>query len=128
MCSNNRRIKLMKTGNYDDDYSEESLWRKITKFAVKAGEGVIEKALTLYETMKDEDTPVWAKATIISALGYFISPVDAIPDIIPVVGFSDDLGMLAGACVAVAANVKDEHIRKARETLRKWFGGLDYGV
>ena len=118
----------MKKENYYDDYSEESLWEKITKFAVKAGEGVIEKALTLYETMKDEDTPVWAKATIISALGYFISPVDAIPDIIPVVGFSDDLGVLAGACVAVAANVKDEHIRKARETLRKWFGGLDYGV
>lgn len=67
---------------------------------------------------KDEDTPIWAKTTIMGALGYFISPLDAIPDITPFVGYSDDLGILVAA---VATHIKDEHVEKAKETLKKWF-------
>ena len=62
----------------------------------------------------DADTPVWAKGIIIGALGYFISPVDAIPDIVPVVGYTDDLGALAIALAAIAAHIKDEHVAKAK--------------
>ena len=52
---------------------------------IKAGKEVIEKALILYYCLQDDDTPAWAKTTIIGALGYFISPIDAIPDLVPVV-------------------------------------------
>lgn len=103
------------------EYSDESFWSKVKGFASVAGQGVLEPALKLYYAAQDGDTPVWAKAIIVSALGYFISPIDAIPDVTPVVGFADDLGVLVAAVAAVAAHIKSEHVDRARETLRNWF-------
>ena len=102
-------------------YSDESFWDKLKGFALSAGRVVVEKALTLYYCHRDNDTPVWAKAVIVGALAYFILPTDAIPDIIPGAGYTDDLGALAAALTTLAAHVKQEHIRRARETLRRWF-------
>jgi uncharacterized membrane protein YkvA (DUF1232 family) len=66
-------------------------------------------------------TPVGAKSIIVGALGYFISPVDAIPDIIPVAGYTDDLGVLTMAFATVAMHVKDVHGDMAKEKLKQWF-------
>jgi uncharacterized membrane protein YkvA (DUF1232 family) len=55
------------------------------------GREVIEKALWLYYAAQQPNTPLWAKTAIYGALGYFISPIDAIPDITPVIGYADDL-------------------------------------
>jgi uncharacterized membrane protein YkvA (DUF1232 family) len=114
-------IKLEEASKYEKNFSDESFWDKITKYAKKAGESVLEPALKMYYSAKDEDTPLWAKTTIFGALGYFISPLDAIPDFTPVVGYSDDLGMLTAAIAVVAAHIKEEHVKKAKETLKKWF-------
>ena len=108
--------------DYSNEFSENAFWDKIKQYAQKAGESVLEPALKLYFCLKDADTPAMAKATIIAALGYFISPIDAIPDIIPVMGFTDDLGILAAAVAAVAAHIKKEHEKMAREKLKQWFG------
>lgn len=108
--------------DYKNAYEEESFWSKISNQALKAGKEVVEKALTLYYTFIDTDTPAWAQSIIVGALGYFISPIDAIPDITPVVGYADDLGVLAAALATVAAHVKEEHIAKAKETMTQWFG------
>lgn len=108
--------------NYSKAYSEPSLWKKLGGYALAAGREVVEKVLTLWETLKDKDTPAWAKGVIIAALGYFISPIDAIPDVIPGVGYADDLGALAAALAAVAMHVKDEHVAAARLKLEQWFG------
>ena len=62
------------------------------------------------------------KATILGALGYLISPIDAIPDFIPVAGFSDDLGVLAAAIAAIGFYIDDEVKNKADEKLAEWFG------
>lgn len=83
---------------------------------------VLEQALKMYYSATDPDTPLWAKTTIYGALGYFISPIDAIPDLLPVLGYTDDIGVLIAAATAVAAHIKDEHVRKARDTLQQWFG------
>lgn len=112
----------MKNSDYAKDYSEDSFWTKLGNYAVTAGKEVVEKALMLFEALKDKDTPAWAKGVIVAALGYFISPVDAIPDVIPFIGYADDLGALAAAFAAVAAHVKDEHVASARATLERWFG------
>lgn len=117
----------MATDQYSEAYTEDSFWKKLQKFAIVAGKEVVEKALTLYETLKDADTPAWAKSVIIVSLGYFISPVDTIPDAIPLAGYADDLGGLAAALAAVAMHVKDEHVASARATLTKWFGAGDEG-
>ena len=104
-----------------DAYSEESFWSKVRRFAKSAGRDVIEKALLLYYTAKAPETPPWARTVIYSSLAYFISPLDAIPDLVPVVGFSDDLGALA-ACIGMTAVFMTAAVRKqARDKLAKWF-------
>lgn len=107
---------------FGKDYSEEGFWTKVRNFAKVAGEGVLDPALKLYFAALDPATPIWAKTVIYTALGYFISPIDAIPDATPIVGYADDMGVLAAAVATVAAHIKEEHVKKARETLRSWFG------
>jgi uncharacterized membrane protein YkvA (DUF1232 family) len=107
--------------NYSQSFSEESFWEKLRRYAKIAGREVVEKALTLFYALKDKDTPVWAKGIITAALGYFIVPMDAIPDIAPFIGFADDLGALGLALASVLAHIKDEHRSKARVQLGKWF-------
>lgn len=107
---------------YSNKYDDDGFWKKVGKFALKAGKAVIENALKLYYCYKDSDTPTWAKSIIVGALGYFIMPLDAIPDPTPVIGFTDDAGVLVAAVGAVAAHIKKEHVEKAKETLKRWFG------
>ena len=111
----------MSDNKFEDAYSDSSFWEKVKKYAKTAGESVLEPALKMYYAAQDSDTPAWAKAIIYSALGYFILPVDAIPDVAPVVGYSDDVGALVAAVAAVAAYIKQEHTDKAKETLKQWF-------
>lgn len=111
----------MSDDQFNASYSDDSFWEKVKQYAKAAGEGVLEPALKMYYAALDSDTPAWAKATIFTALGYFISPVDAIPDITPVVGYADDLGVLTAALATVAAHIKDEHVKKAKEVLARWF-------
>ena len=108
-------------GQYDKEYSEESFWRKVRRNAFAAGRQVIEKALTLFYCLRDPDTPGWAKAVIIGALGYFILPMDAIPDLIPGAGYADDLGAITVALGTVAVHIKPEHTEKAKGKVSDWF-------
>ena len=62
---------------------------------------------------------------IFSTLGYFILPVDLVPDFIPVVGFTDDLAALIACYVKVSPNVTPEISSKADVKMREWFGGVD---
>lgn len=109
------------SSEYAEAYTEKAFWEKLKNFALIAGKIVVEKAITLYYCLLDADTPIWAKGIIVASLGYFISPIDAIPDVVPVVGYSDDLGVLVLALAAVAAHIKKEHTEKATETLSRWF-------
>ena len=112
----------MSDNKFENEFSDEGFWSKVKKFAKSAGENILNPALKLYYAAQDPETPTWAKTTIYGALGYFISPIDAIPDLTPVVGYSDDLGVLVAATAAVAIHIKEEHKEKAKETLKQWFG------
>jgi len=114
--------KQILSTNYEDKYDEKLLSRKISSYARVAGQKVVFQVLTLYYCLLDKDTPKWAKAPIISALGYFIFPLDAIPDIIVGAGYSDDLGVLVVAMGTVLAHVKDEHREQARAQVTRIFG------
>ena len=94
---------------YRRHYSEVSFWNKIWRFAKSAGLEIITLALTLYACFRDVDTPAWAKTVIVGALGYFIFPLDQLPDIAPLIGYADDFGVLTAALAMVAAHVKPEH-------------------
>lgn len=60
----------------------------------------------MYYCLQDPNTPLWVKVIIIAALGYFISPIDAVPDVLPFVGYGDDATAIAGAFSAIASNIK----------------------
>jgi uncharacterized membrane protein YkvA (DUF1232 family) len=110
--------------DYSAHFNESSFWDKLRQFAFKAGRQVVKIALVLYYCLRDPDTPASAKAIIASSLGYFIFPLDAIPDMSPLVGYSDDLGALLLATTIVAAHIKPKHQRLAEDKLRDWFGNL----
>lgn len=79
---------------YTACYSEASLWNKILKYGRKAGVSVIYGGLLLYYLLQKEGLPLQVKAAIIGALGYFIMPVDMLPDIFVGLGYTDDLAVL----------------------------------
>jgi uncharacterized membrane protein YkvA (DUF1232 family) len=103
-------------------YSAPRFWNKLKKAALTTGRKLLLTALTLFYCLKDKDTPTWAKGVIIGALGYLVLPADAIPDIIPGIGYSDDWGALVAALGTVAAYIKDEHKAKAAEQMARLLG------
>lgn len=107
---------------YGSHYSERKLWNKLRRTIRVAGRELIEKALLLYFVLRDPRAPVWAKTTVIAALGYFIAPIDAIPDLLPGAGFIDDLGVLALALGSVAASITPRMRERAGRLVAKWFG------
>ncbi len=107
--------------SYSEEYSESGFWDKASKVLKAAGEQTLLLALKLYFSARDPDTPTWAKTTIYSALGYFICTMDAIPDLTPILGFSDDLGALTVAMATVAVYIKEAHVQKANEKMQDWF-------
>lgn len=111
----------MNNSDYSNEFTESSFWQKLTNAAKTAGYELIEKALIMYYATMDKDTPVWAKTILIGALGYFICPVDAIPDAIPIVGYADDAGAIAAALGTVAVHIKREHREMAKSKADEWF-------
>lgn len=105
-------------------YNDDDFWKKMSGFARKAGVKVVYTALKLFYAAKDPETPVWAKSAIFGALGYFIVPLDAIPDLTPMVGFSDDLGVLTMAMVCVISHITPQVEKNARAKLSEWFGDV----
>jgi len=70
-------------------------------------------AAAAYYCAVDKNTPFRAKGVLFAALGYFILPMDAIPDIFAVVGFTDDIAVLTAALAMIRAHIKMEHYEAA---------------
>jgi uncharacterized membrane protein YkvA (DUF1232 family) len=103
-------------------YSDDSFWDKIKTYGKKAGREVVERALWLFYAAKAPGTPTWARTAIYGALAYFIFPLDAIPDFAPLVGYTDDLGVLVAALGTVAGYITDDVKQQASARLAAWFG------
>lgn len=115
---------------YSKDYSDSSFWDKVKSVLKSAGLPLIYKAFQLYYVMQKPDCPMHIKAAIVATLGYFISPIDLIPDFTPFVGFTDDLGAIAAALILAQMYVDENVKRQAREAIDNLFGkgtsdGLD---
>src|SRR4051794_33556312 len=106
----------------DDEARNEKFVRE--GFAAKARRHLnrlplAQETVALYFCLLDPKTPVWVKGIAAAALAYFILPLDAIPDLLPIAGFSDDAGVLAAALTAVSAHISDEHRARAKA----WIAG-----
>lgn len=116
------KYKKYGVDKYSKDYSEAGLFSKITGNIKKAGLGLIYKALQLFYVAQNPNVPMKIRAAIIAPLGYFISPIDLMPDITPFVGFTDDAAVIAGAMLIAQFYINDEVRQKAKDTIRKLFG------
>lgn len=106
-------------------FSFLALWQKLNRYAKTAGVKVVYSVLLLFYAYRRKETPRWAKNIVLGTLGYFLSPIDALPDLTPIIGYTDDLGILAFGVVTIAGHINDEVKNRARNTLGKWFKNYD---
>ena len=106
---------------YSNKFSQKDFVEKISRIAKRAGSKLVYAALILYYTLQSDKVSKSDKAIIIGALGYMISPLDVIPDAIPIAGLTDDLAVLLYVLKKVWTGIDPEIIAKAREKLSKWF-------
>ena len=109
-------------GKYKDNYSENKFWGKLGKVAKKLGSRPVYLLLLLYYVMGDSNVSMKDKAIICGALGYFILPVDLVPDLIPGLGYTDDIAAIVAALKLVVNNITPEIDAKAKKKVREWFG------
>lgn len=102
-------------------FREQQLWSKLKRFAQSAGVKTVYSVLLLFYAFQRKETPSWAKNIILGALAYFISPLDFVPDLTPIIGYTDDLGVLSFGLVTIAGYIDAEVRQKARGRLSGWF-------
>jgi uncharacterized membrane protein YkvA (DUF1232 family) len=106
--------------SYSNKFTNGEFLEKISKIAKRAGAKLVYVALILYYTLQSDKVAIKDKAIIIGALGYLISPLDVIPDAIPIVGLGDDLAVLLYVLNKIG-NISDDIKDKAKSKLNKWF-------
>ncbi|MGP1469069.1 MAG: YkvA family protein [Hoylesella shahii] len=107
--------------SYKDKFTQSGFIEKISKIAKRAGSKLVYAALILYYTLQSESVSLKDKTMILAALGYLISPLDVMPDAIPIAGLSDDLGVLLYVLRKVWTDIPEDVKEKAHNKLTKWF-------
>ena len=70
-----------------------------------------------YYCATDRETPFRVRGILLAALGYFVLPIDVVPDILAVVGFTDDIAVLTAVLAAIRPHIKESHRLAARRAL-----------
>ena len=107
--------------SYKDKFSKKKFIEKISRIAKRAGAKLVYAALILYYTLQSKSVSMKDKAIILGALAYLISPLDVIPDAMPIAGLTDDLAVLIYVLKKVWTDVSEEVKEKARKKLDTWF-------
>ena len=106
--------------SYSNKFTSGEFLEKISKIAKRAGAKLVYVSLILYYTLQSDKVSIKDKAIIVGALGYLISPLDVVPDAMPIIGLGDDLAVLLYVLNKVG-NVSEEIKEKAKAKLVKWF-------
>ena len=106
--------------SYSNKFTNGEFLEKRAKIAKRAGAKLVYIALVLYYTLQSDKVSIKDKAIIVGALGYLVSPLDVIPDAIPIVGLGDDLAVLLYV-IGKIGDVSEEIKEKAKSKLTKWF-------
>lgn len=96
------------------DINENTLLKKIKSAFRSLSQDALEHAFILFYTLKAPETPLWCRTVILGALGYFISLIDGIPDLTPVLGYTDDITVMAAAVATLATHITPEIKQKAK--------------
>jgi uncharacterized membrane protein YkvA (DUF1232 family) len=101
----------------DEQTVRRGFWDKLKRFG--ANLPFVEDLLTAYYCAFDRETPLQVRAALLAALAYFVLPFDFIPDLMPMVGFTDDAAVLATALRIVVVHIRPEHRAAARAALAR---------
>jgi len=109
---------------YENKHDEKGFWEKIKKVGTKIGVTPIYLVFLLYHSLMSKSISIAAKAPIAGALGYFISLVDIVPDLTPVIGYCDDMSIVVGALGVIATQITEEIRWEAKNSTRKIFPNI----
>lgn len=101
----------------DPESVRRRFWSKFKRVAAKLP--FAEDLLSAYYCAFDRQTPRHVQAALLGAIAYFILPFDFIPDMLPVLGFTDDAAVLATVIRLVASHITPEHREAARAKLQR---------
>ena len=107
---------------YQKAWSEKAFFSKLPRIARKLGRAGLRQALRLYYVLKRKDLPGKTRVMIYGALGYFILPTDMLPDVLPILGFTDDLGLLAAVFMAASQYMDEDVNARAEAKVIEWLG------
>lgn len=107
--------------NFNEEYNEQSFFEKVLNNLQGIGEELLYNVFVLFYLLQEDTVPMKVKATIIGALGYFIAPLDLIPDLAPGVGYGDDAAAVAGALALAAFYITPEIKERARNKVNELF-------
>ncbi len=99
----------------DEAGLQSRFWKKLGRYALLIP--FTEELLTAYYCAFDRETPHAVRGALVAAVAYFVLPVDAIPDIVPALGFTDDAAVVAAAVKFVSGYIKPVHREAARNKL-----------
>jgi uncharacterized membrane protein YkvA (DUF1232 family) len=101
----------------DEARVRRGFWRKLARHAGKVP--FLDEAIAGYYCALDPATPLQAKAVLMAALAYFVLPGDLVPDVLPVLGFTDDAAVIYAALRAVGSQITAKHRDRARAALAR---------
>ena len=107
---------------YEQHYNDSNFLDKVTKYGKLIGINALYKAVQLWFVLQKPDVPASTKAVIMGALGYLIAPLDFLPDLMPVLGYTDDFVAITFALIKVQGYIDEEVERKSKKLLTKIFG------
>lgn len=114
-------MEMPDLSQYKEKFTKNGFIEKIHRIAKRAGAKLVYAALVLYYLIESDKVSLKDKAMIIGALGYLISPLDLVPDAIPIAGLGDDLSILIFVLNKVWGDVDEEIKKKAHDKLSQWF-------
>lgn len=98
-----------------DSVTEKGLLKKIKPALKLLGREALTHVFLLYYTLKAPETPLWCRSVILGALGYFFTLFDSIPDLTPILGYTDDITVMAAAIATIAVHITPESKQKAEQ-------------
>lgn len=114
-------MEIPDLSKYKEKFTKNEFIEKIQRIAKRAGARLVYAALILYYSVESDKVSIKDKAIIIGALGYLITPLDLVPDAIPLAGLGDDLTVLIYVLQKIWGNIDDDVKQKAKDKLSQWF-------